>query len=219
MKTAWVIEDQPPLASWLIDILEQTFPGIEVQHADTLGRARGWLNEADDHEPQLVLVDLHLPDGIGSSLIPEILHRYPRCQCIVATVYADDRHLFPALRAGAAGYLLKDQPADRIAQSLRDLAAGQPPLSASVARRLLRAFAGESSEGGEGMHTRISPREQEALSLIARGYKTAEVAKQMGVSLHTANDFIKSVYRKLQISNRAQATLEAARLGLIDPQM
>jgi DNA-binding NarL/FixJ family response regulator len=208
-----VLEDQQPLADWLQETLEECFPGIRVVHAATLAAA---LQHVQGEAPDIALVDLGLPDGSGLDLIRLLNSRHPGCQVVVTTIYADDHHLFPALRAGANGYLLKDQPRAKILQALRGIAAGEPPLSASIARRLLRMFTIEAaSEAAPGV--KLTPRESETLALIAKGYKIAEVATTLGISHNTAHEFVKSVYRKLKVTGRAQATLEATRLGLVNP--
>lgn len=218
MKNALVVEDQPALAQWLVQTLEEAFPGVQVAYAGSLAAARLVVQE---FAPDIALIDLGLPDGSGVDLIREIATRYPGCQCVVSTIYADDQHLFPALRAGAGGYLLKDQSRDRIVASLRGIAAGEPPLSASIARRLLRVFgdAVPGASGSTGAEEQLTPRERETLALIAKGYKIAEVAASLGVTHNTAHGFIKNVYRKLKIGSRAEAATEAARMGLINPHL
>ncbi len=215
MQRGLVLEDQPPLAQWLVATLEECFPGIRVAHAPTLA-AGLWLAAAES--PDIALVDLGLPDGSGIELIRELAAHHPACHVVVTTIYADDQHLFSALRAGAQGYLLKDQPRDKTVQALRGIAAGEPPLSASIARRLLRVF-GAEPPSAEAADKRLTPRETETLSLIAKGYKIAEVATALGITRNTAHEFVKSVYRKLKVSSRAEATLEATRLGLVNPHI
>lgn len=215
MQLGLVIEDQAPLARWLVETLQECFPALQVEHAATL---KDGLRLSRERQPDIALVDLGLPDGSGIELIRELANRHPACHIVVTTIYADDQHLFAALRAGAQGYLLKDQPRDKTVQALRGITAGEPPLSASIARRLLRVFNGEAGQT-EAAETRLTPRETETLSLIAKGYKIAEVAASLGVSHHTAHEFIKSVYRKLKVSSRAEAALEATRLGLVNPHL
>ena len=127
----------------------------------------------------------------------------------MATVFDDDAHLFPALRAGAQGYLLKDQPPAAIAAALAGIAQGQPPLSPSIARRLLRHFQPVQEEPP------LRPREVDVLRLTAKGLTLAEVAEALQLSRHTVSGYLKDIYRKLSINNRAEAALEAARLGIV----
>ena len=211
MKTGLVVEDLPAPAQWLAAVLEEAFAGIRVDVASSLAEARTILEK---RSPDIALIDLGLPDGSGVDLIRDIAQSQPHCQCVVTTIYADDRHLFPALRSGASGYLLKDQPKERVVSALRGIASGEPPLSPVIAQRLLRVFGQDQAETA-AQDNPLSSREREALVLIAKGYKLPEVAEQLGVTRNTAAGFIKSIYRKLNISSRAEATLEAARMGLV----
>lgn len=213
--TGLIVEDLKAPAEWLAGVLSSAFPGIAVHSAPDLAAARR-LSAA--HPPDIALVDLGLPDGSGIDLIRELAAPPARCHCVVTTIYADDRHLFPALRAGACGYLLKDQPADKVVQALRGIVAGEPPLSPVIAQRLLRVFGGPAGLSDEP-EAKLSNRERETLVLIAKGYKLPEVSEQLGVTRNTAAGFIKSIYRKLNISSRAEATLEATRMGLVDPRI
>lgn len=216
MNLGLVVEDQAALAHWLGETLSEAFPGISVRTADTLAGGR---DAVATQAPDIALVDLGLPDGSGIDLISELAVSNPDCHCIVTTIYADDQHLFPALRAGAAGYLLKDQPRDRTVAALRGIAAGEPPLSASIARRLLRVFGDDKAARPVSDSAKLTPRERETLTLIAKGFKIAEVAETLGVTRNTAHEFVKNVYRKLKIGCRAEATVEATRMGLINPHL
>lgn len=209
MQNGLVVEDLAASAQWLARVLAQAFPGIAAVTAGTLQEAR---EAAAKTAPDIALVDLDLPDGSGVDLIREFARAYPACHCVVATIYADDRHLFPALRAGAQGYLLKDQPFERVVAALQAIGGGEPPLSPAIAQRLLRMFADEQSSTEEA---RLTARERETLVLIAKGFRLPDVAQQLGVTRHTAAGFIKAIYRKLNISSRAEAALEAARMGLV----
>lgn len=216
VRTGLVLEDQLPLARWLEETLQECFPGIQVTHAATLAAG---LRHVETAAPDIALIDLGLPDGSGIDLIRSISARHPHCHIVVTTIFADDHHLFPALRAGASGYLLKDQPQEKTTQALRGIAAGEPPLSASIARRLLRVFGNDPAAAEATTEAKLTPRERETLALIAKGCKMAEVASSLGISRHTAHEFIKSIYRKLKINSRAEAAMEAARLGLVNPHV
>lgn len=212
MKIGLVVEDLQDSAVWLKNALEGAFAGIEVTTAATLAMA---MQEFDRVRPDIALVDLGLPDGSGIDLVTHAAETLPSCCCVVTTIYADDHHLFPALRAGANGYLLKDQPVERVIAQLQAIERGEPPLSPAIAQRLLKVFVGEN-QAADSEEARLTPRERETLTLIAKGYRLPEVAAALEVSRNTAAGFIKSVYRKLRISSRAEAALEAARRGLVD---
>ena len=203
---ALVVDDLASSRDWLSRALEQAFPGIAITLAGSLADARGRV----EPPPPLALIDLGLPDGSGIRLI-ESLHPLGTL-CIVATIFDDDAHLFPALHAGAQGYVLKDQSTDTLATMLTGIAAGQPPLSPSIARRLLRHFQPALPDASQ---PNLTGRETDVLRLIAKGHTVVDVARLLGLSRHTAAGYVKDVYRKLSVSSRAEATLEATRRGLV----
>lgn len=209
-ETALVLDDLAPSRRWLTGALQLAFPGIAVAEAGSLADAAACL----DPPPHIALIDLGLPDGSGVQLIERLQSLGATTLCIVATVFDDDAHLFPALRAGAQGYVLKDQPPEALAGMLRGIAAGQPPLSPSIARRLLRHF---QPPAAEAPPVALTPRETDVLRLVAKGYSAQQVADAFALSRHTVTGYLKDIYRKLSVSTRAEATLEAARRGLIAP--
>jgi DNA-binding NarL/FixJ family response regulator len=184
---------------------------------------------------KLVMVDLELPDGNGMELLNE-LARYPSTK-IVTTLHSDDEHLFPALQCGADGYLLKEDRFEVLVEELQKIVRGQPPLSPAIARRLLTHFRhGSTSEdhiapdGGAGFQSsrpdaaprdtsaslgRLTPRENEVLTYLSKGFTIKEIAKLMGIKWFTVNDHVKSIYKKLNVSSRAEAAVLAMRQGLL----
>ena len=138
---------------------------------------------------------------------------------VVTTIYDDEAHVFEALSAGARGYLLKESDASLMVEYLRRIERGEPPLSPSIALRLLRHFQTPSilakvvSEP-EGQ-VPLSKREEETLRLIAQGLTVAESAAELGLSAQTVAGYVKSIYQKLHISSRAQATREALKRGFV----
>jgi DNA-binding NarL/FixJ family response regulator len=208
VKRALVVEDLPTARDWLADIVVLAFPGVDVTTADSITHAR---KACEAVTFDLVLVDLHLPDGSGVDLIREISERSPSTDCVVATIYDDDGHLFPALQAGARGYLLKENDKQQLVTSLKGIVAGTPPLSPKIARRVLQHFHAPRSEG----EPKLTPREIEVLTLAAKGLRVKEIAEHTGMSPHTAADHLKVIYRKLNVSSRAEAALEASRRGLV----
>lgn len=207
MRRALIVEDLPDTQEWLCRLVAMAFPDATCRRAGSIEAALAALRaEAFD----LALVDLGLPDGDGTRVIEALAAQTAPPVIVVATIYDDDRHLFPALQAGAQGYLLKDQPLARLVGHLRGILDGNPPLSPAIARRLLGFFK-DPTPGGES----LTSREREALGHLAKGMKVAEMAEAMGITRHTASDHVKSVYRKLNVSSRAQATLHAVRMGLV----
>lgn len=208
MKQGFILEDIPESQAWLRQSLEDSFPEIEIRVADSLQEARLCL--AGNWTPEIALIDLGLPDGSGVEIIELLQKRTPAALCIVASIYDDDGHVFPALRAGARGYLLKDQPVPGIVQALQGIASGAPPLSPAIARRMLTYF-NRPSEQVSG----LTARETEVLRLIAKGITQAETARLLGISQHTVSGYVKDLYRKLNVSSRAEAAVLARDMGLV----
>jgi len=208
MKSGLIIEDQPESRVWLGKAMQESFPGIGVIATASLREAREVL--AGGAEFDIALVDLGLPDGSGIELIEEIQRRSPNTMCIVASIYNDDGHIFPALRAGARGYLLKDQPVAAIVAALTGIHAGQPPLSPAIARRMLSYFQPAQALPAP----ELTERETEVLRFIAKGMTQAETARLLGISVHTVSGYVKDLYRKLNVSSRAEAALVARDIGL-----
>lgn len=203
-----VVEDIAETREWLVANILQVF-GATAQTATTLREARAWLRQCDQRQAVLALVDLGLPDGNGADFIEEIVAHCPNALVVVTTVFDDDESLMEALGAGAQGYLLKDQDGSGIAHRLAMIDHGEVPISPAIARRLLKRFRAD-----EPSSAALSPRETEVLRLIGRGLKSAEVAGVLAISPQTVTTHIKTIYRKLEITSRAEAALEARKRGL-----
>jgi DNA-binding NarL/FixJ family response regulator len=203
-----VVEDIAQTRAWLVSTIAEAF-GAVAYGAGTLKEARAWLRQRQPGIPFLALVDLGLPDGSGIELIEEIMADDPDAIIVVTTVYEDDEWLMRALGAGAQGYLLKDQDGSAIARRLAMIEHGEVPISPAIARRLLHRFRAD-----EPSQTSISARETEVLRLIGRGLKSGEVAGVLGISQQTVTTHVKAIYRKLEITSRAEAALEARKRGL-----
>ncbi len=214
-RQALVLEDRPDTRRWLVDILARAIPDLNIRTACNLKAARHLLaTEAGWH---LALVDIGLPDGSGIELITEMRESHPLTDTIVTTIHDDDANLFGAIAAGARGYLLKSQPADILVRHLQQFEAGMPPLSPSIARRMLAWFSERPFPGAApgNPDTRLSARDVEVLTCIGRGMRVAETARHLGLTESTVASYIKQLYRKLDINNRAEAALEAAKRGLV----
>lgn len=202
-----IVEDQPDVCDWVLGFAREVFPGANFRVAANLTQALTQLGPL----PDLLLTDLSLPDGRGNELITRIKRINSSIPCVVITSFEDDDHLFPALKAGADGYLLKDQPELELKNLLAGIVSGKPPLSPVIAQRMFEFF---REPAGEGLEVRLTSRETETLTLISRGYSAKECARFMSISHHTVAGYVKEVYRKLQVNSRAEVALEAARLGL-----
>ena len=219
MKTILIVEDLPETRCWLEATAHGAFPDAEVT---TAGRCDEGIRLAAQRKFDLALVDLGLPDGSGVSVIQALRSHQPNALSVVVTIHDDDEHLFPALQAGAFGYLLKEQPRNILVAQLRRITEGEPPLSSPIARRVLSYFAaggprGYDVERFDPGEVALNARETEILQRVAKGYTLPEIAGQQGLSRHTVADYVKQIYRKLNVSSRAEAALEAARRGLVRP--
>lgn len=209
MKTALILDDVADSQIWLSQALNTAFDGLELHRSGNLAEARAWL--AANSAPDIALIDLGLPDGSGVELIAELNRSAPKTLSIVASIFDDNEHLFPALRAGAQGYLLKDQPLPQIVELLKGIADGRPPLSPAIARKLLGHF--QPTQQPE--YEQLTKRESEVLRYIAKGMTLPETARILGISPHTISGYAKNIYRKLNISSRAEAAITARSLGII----
>ncbi len=237
-----IVEDNPVARSFLCRVVRESFSDeLLITEAGDLQSARrivGWNSATPQPLPadpfQLLLLDLELPDGNGMALLAE-LTGYPLTR-IVTTLYSDDDHLFPALQCGADGYLLKEDRFEVLVEELQKIVRGQPPLSPAIARRLLVHFrtgaaqdsgtpssvspfsSSRASTGGRSAtvdHERLTPRESEVLTYLSKGFTIKEIANLMGIKWFTVNDHIKSIYKKLNVSSRAEAAVLASKQGLV----
>ena len=233
-----ILEDNPVARSFLCRVVRESFSDThQITEAGDLETARRHIRAAPDdasgNHYKLILVDLELPDGNGMELLTE-LARYPGTK-VVTTLYSDDDHLFPALQCGADGYLLKEDRFEVLVEELQRIVRGQPPLSPAIARRLLGHFRqGDARNSDAGFLNsssfqtsrpaaleapldceRLTPRETEVLTYLSKGFTIKEIANLMGIKWFTVNDHIKSIYKKLNVSSRAEAAVLASKQGLV----
>ena len=170
--------------------------------------------------PDVLLVDLGLPDIHGTEVIRFAARNLPECDVMVVTVFGDEGNVLASIEAGATGYVLKDVSAADLVTNILELRAGGAPMSPGIARMVLaRMRDSESSEAPAPAAARavLTAREIEVLSLLSRGYTYAEIADRLGISLGTVTSHIKNSYRKLTVHSGAAAVTRAAELGLLLP--
>jgi DNA-binding NarL/FixJ family response regulator len=189
--------------------------GLLVQHGfDVVGEASDGeeaVESAEALRPDLVLLDLSMPGMDGLTALPRLREAAPDCEVVVLTASGTEENLLGAIRGGAAGYLLKSEPPERIVDFLRGVAQGEAALSGAVARRLLeqvRAGGGRGSGVPDEIAAALSARELEVLLLLDEHLATDEIAKRLYISEHTVRSHVKSLLRKLGVSSRREA-LEA----------
>lgn len=207
-----VIEDHEDTRLWWLTRLPEVFPGCQVRGVVTCEEAREAIAV---NRFSLALVDINLPDGSGIELIQEFKGKDPTTICVVSTTFNDDGHIFNSLRAGADGYLIKDQPREEQIEQLKKVLCGEPPLSPGVASRILAFFSSARDEAEA--HEKLTARERDVLQLLAKGYSRPEAAEILGLTPNTVASYTKVIYQKLDVTRRAEAVFEALRLGLISP--
>jgi DNA-binding NarL/FixJ family response regulator len=202
-----VADDHPLTRDALTGLLTQH--GFQV--VGTAASGEEAVEQARALQPQLVLLDLTMPGLDGLSALPLVREAAPQAEVVVLTAAEDDRSLLQAIRAGAAGYLLKSEPPERIVEFLRSVARGEAALSGAVARRLFEQVReGESDEVPEKIAALLSPRELEVLLLLDRHLSTEEIAARLFISEHTVRSHVKSLLAKLGVSSRREALEQLA---------
>lgn len=164
--------------------------------------------------PDVVLMDLVMPRMDGIEAIRRVRDVRPATKVIALTSFAEDRKVFPAVKAGAAGYLLKDAQPQELATAIRTVHRGEALLHPSVAAKLMHEFAHEGRAGGET----LTEREREVLRLIARGMSNKEIARTLTLAEKTVKTHVSNILQKLHLADRTQAALYAVREGLADPE-
>lgn len=208
-----LVDDHPLTREALAALLEQH--GFAVVGQASSGEEA--IERGRELHPELVLLDLSMPGMDGLEALPRLRAAAPGCEVVVLTASGTEENLLGAIRGGAAGYLLKSEPPERIVDFLRGVAKGEAALSGSVARRLLeRVREGDDTEGGvpDEIAAVLSARELEVLLLLDEHLGTDEIARRLYISEHTVRSHVKSLLRKLGASSRREAldTLAQARL-------
>jgi DNA-binding NarL/FixJ family response regulator len=217
-----IVEDEPEFLLRFSDAV-MAAPGLHLVAAVSSGRAGQAILDAE--RPDVMLIDLGLPDVSGIDVIRYAASRHPGCECLVVTMFSDDQHVMASIEAGATGYLLKDAAAESIAASIHQLHAGGSPISPSIARRVLARFhspalpvasaATQPASGPSRSPSPLTERETELLRLTAKGLSFESIGDVMGISPHTVVAHVKKIYRKLAVHSRGEAVYEAGQLGLL----
>lgn len=231
MENILILDDHRHMRELLSGLLAEVFPDCSVIEAATLEQARQQVRKI---RFSIAVIDMRLPDGRGTEFLREIKQTHPDTFCVVVTAYDDDAYLFDALKAGAQGYLLKEHSREKLVHLFRRILKCEPPISPSIARRMLKHFQYQESERSDVLlasdptdnnvrkgHLKfaspssvLTKREREVLAYIAKGMTCPETADFLGIKRSTAAGYVKNIYQKLNISSRAEAALEAERMGL-----
>ena len=216
-----IVEDEP---EFLQRFSEAVLADAGLRLIGGVSTGRAGLAMLDAQPPDVMLVDLGLPDIGGIELIRHAARHHPGCDVLVVTMFADDVHVMGSIEAGATGYLLKDAQAPRIASAIHELRAGGAPISPSIARRVLSRFRIAPSAAAPAPApvttppveaSPLSTRETEILRLVAKGFSFEAVGGLLDISSHTVVTHVKNIYRKLAVHSRGEAVYEAGQMGLL----
>ena len=219
MPRVLIVEDDPAFRARYAAMLANDASFDVVASVGTGGEGLAML---ELRRPDVLLVDLGLPDMSGIEVIRHASQTLPKCECMVVTVFGDEEHVLASIEAGAAGYLLKDASEESFLSGIRELMNGGSPISPIIARRLLKRFQAVPPAGvtvaaadDESSGVALSDREREILLLASKGFNYPEMGKLMSISPHTVTSHVKKIYRKLAVHSRGEAVFEANRMGLI----
>ncbi|MEX8518332.1 MAG: response regulator [Leptothrix sp. (in: b-proteobacteria)] len=218
-----IVEDDP---EFRYRFTEAVRAAPDLHLLDAAGCGKDALALLRTFRPDVMLVDLGLPDMCGTEVIRDANRRHPGIDILVVTMFGDDEHIVRSIEAGATGYLLKDTDPSGIVQAIRDVQRGGSPISPTIARRVLacfRALAPPPSQPADFSDTTpsvsdsraLSPREIDILKLVAKGFSFQEVGSYLGISTHTVGTHAKRVYRKLAVHSSGEAVYEASQMGLL----
>jgi len=194
-----IIEDDGPTREILTEIIASS-PDLEL--VSQYERCDAAIKTLPGEGPDVVLVDINLPEINGVEAVRQLKPVMPKTQFLMLTVYEDAEHIFAALAAGATGYLLKSTRRGELLEAIRQIIAGGSPMSSGIARKVVQSFSYVQARTDlDG----LSPREQSVLALLSKGYLYKEISESLGVSGPTVNTYIRRIYDKLQVHSRTQA--------------
>jgi DNA-binding NarL/FixJ family response regulator len=207
-----IVEDDPKAREILVDWINRA-EGFQCVSNHPSGEDA--LERMPEHQPQVVLMDINLTGMNGPECVRRLKPLLPDTQFVMLTVYEDSDHIIQALQSGASGYLLKHTQRAELMNALREVNEGGSPMTANIARKVVRAF--HQAPSAAGMPTEeLSNRESEVLQLLAQGYLYKEIADSLKIGVATVNTYIRRIYEKLHVRSRAQAVAKFAHIPLGD---
>ncbi len=206
-----IAEDHPLFRKGMISLLSSV-PEFEVVGEAATGEEA--VARATDLQPDVVLMDLQMPEVNGIEATRRILRESPSVRILVVTLFEDEDSVFMALRAGARGYVLKDADEEEMVLSIRAVGKGEAIFSPVIATRVLAYFATPHPAAPPQVFPTLTDREREILNLIAQGHPNPSIARQLSLSTKTVGNYVSNIFTKLQVADRAQAIIRAREAGL-----
>jgi DNA-binding NarL/FixJ family response regulator len=202
--TVAIVEDDPGIREMLTRVVERA-PGLEF--LKSFPNAETALHALPDLAPNVVIMDIQLPEMDGIECTRELKKTMPGTQVLIFTVFGDSDQVFRALEAGASGYLLKRTPRSEMVEAIKQVWDGGAPMSGEVARKVVESFR-KAPPAKTPETEQLTPREEEVLGLLAKGYITKEIADQLAISFDTVRFHLKHIYQKLHVRSRTEALLK-----------
>ena len=196
-----VVEDDARVRSGLVQLINLSEGFQCVSHH---ANAEAALSELPAAKPDVVLMDINLPGANGVECVRQLKPQLPNTQIVMLTVYEETEMIFKALTAGATGYLLKQTPPAELLTAIRDVHRGGSPMTSHIARKIVASFQQQPVAPARGLEN-LTPREQEVLDHLARGFLYKEIADALGISYDTVHAHIRRIYEKLQVRSRTEA--------------
>jgi DNA-binding NarL/FixJ family response regulator len=219
--TRLAIVDDHELARESLQNMLSDEPDIEI--AGEAANGRQALLLCSRLRPDLILMDVRMPEMDGLEATKELKERYPEISVLMLTMHENPDYLFEAVKVGAAGYVLKDAPQEDIIEAVRRVRGGESPLDPELAARLLRRLASEGEMRSVTLRPRgdahevepLTPRELEVLELMRLGHTNRQIAKELVISLGTSKNHVEHIIAKLGVSDRTQAVVKALEIGIL----
>lgn len=213
----FVVEDQPKILKNQLKLLEAA-PELEIVGTALSGEEALEELEKMENKPDVILCDLGLPRMSGIEVTQQVRSAYPGVEILIFTVFEEEDKVIGAIKAGAAGYMLKGAESHKIVEGIKDVHQGGSVIQPSLARRLLQHFNAPPVQEGlkPEVVTPLTNREVECLQMIAKGLSNSEAAGVLGLSKATVRTHLEHIYQKLDVTNRVEAVTEGIRQGIID---
>lgn len=199
-----LVEDNSELCEEIEHVIEHA-PGFSL--VCTCRNSASALRKVPTSNPDVVVMDIQLPDGNGTECITKLKRAMPNAQFMVFTVHDDTDQIFKALQAGASGYLLKRTQPSALLHALREVRNGGAPMSGEIARKVIESFHRKAPPVADGS-TELTAREEEVMELLAEGYPAKEIAQRLSITPDTVNAHLKRIYHKLHVHSRVEAVIK-----------